>query len=62
MRSAQTRQHQAAMVSASAAFFFFTLVWYFAAGQALATAAGLGLLMGLVVLASSWFLPRRRRR
>ena len=50
------------MVSASAAFLFIILVWYFDAGQALATAAGLGLLMGLVVLASSWFLPRRRRR
>jgi hypothetical protein len=61
MRSVQARRHQAAMVSGAAAFFFFTLVWYFAARQSLATAFGLGVFMGLVVLTSSWRIPPRGR-
>jgi hypothetical protein len=61
MRSAQTHRIQAALLSASAAFVFFTLVWHFAAHLALATAAGFGLMMGLVILASGWYRPRRRR-
>jgi len=61
MRSAQTRRIQAASVSALAAFVFFTLVWHFAAHQALPTAVGFALLMGLVILASGWYKPRGRR-
>lgn len=61
MRSAQTHRLQAAMLSAAAAFVFFTLVWRFAAHQALSTAVGFAALMGLVVLASGWYKPRRRR-
>jgi hypothetical protein len=64
MQSPSARRHRAAIMSAIAAFVFFTLVWHGSVTNRWASALGMGTFMGLVVLGSQWHLrwPRSPER
>lgn len=62
MHQNSERRRAAVVLSAFAAFVFFTVVWHGSVTRSWAGALGGGALMGLVVLGSQWFLARAGSR
>jgi hypothetical protein len=56
------RRRAAVILSAAAAFVFFTFAWHGSVTHSWPGALGGGALMGLLVLGSQWFLPRAGSR
>lgn len=62
VRSRSERHRGAVVLSAAAAFVFFTFAWHGSVSSTWPGALGGGALMGMVVLGSQWFGTRAGRR